>query len=103
MLAEDVVPGRDVVSICYRADSGNANTIQYQHLGRPQEHSQAYPLWNNERRSGGSIIAGCWCFRGYLISQRRKATKTTTGDLALCKCQNSDRLETVLSVLLMRH
>ena len=48
MLAEDVVPERDIVSSCNLEGSMRVDTIQYQHLGRPREHLQAHPLENDE-------------------------------------------------------
>ena len=86
MLAEDVVPERDIVSIWYIAGSIKVNTIQYQHLGRPREHLQARPLWKCERRkmrATSLLVVAHLC--GYLISQQRSVPKTTTGDLVLCK------------------
>ncbi len=62
MLAEDVVPERDIVSICYVEGSVKFNTIQYQHLGRRREHLQAHPLWNGERRNMGAVIEGGWTY-----------------------------------------
>ena len=59
MLAEDVIPERGVVSICYVERSVKVYTIQYQYLDRQREHLRAHPSWNGERRTIGAIIAGC--------------------------------------------
>lgn len=84
VLAEDVIPAQDSVSICYVERSVKDNTTQYQHLDRPQEHLRARPLWKDERGSMEQPLPVVRHFCGYLISQPRSATKTTTGDLALC-------------------
>ena len=62
MLAEDVVPERDLVSICNVAGSMRVDTIQYQHLGRPREHLQVHPLENDEQRNMGAVIESRWAF-----------------------------------------
>ena len=59
VLAEDVIPERGIVSICYVKRSVKVNTIQYQHLDRQPEHLRACPLQNGEKRNMGAIIAGC--------------------------------------------
>ena len=58
VLAEDVIPERGIVSICYVGRSVKVYTIQYQHLDRQREHLRARPLWNGERRNLGAFIAG---------------------------------------------